>query len=89
MIIRKGGARVKRRDEPGFGVMETQGVPNAHHVLNEGDAPCSYLIVGTRLAHDVCHYPDVGRTLHTEGETWRVVDARGETIRGGRVEPEW
>ena len=154
MIIRKGQARTKRRDEPNVGVMETAsfsdsagiqqygaylqtlqpgarsstrhwheredeflyvvsgkvtvveddgphvlepgdaacwpaGVPNAHHVMNQSTDPCSYLIVGTRLTHDVCHYPDVGKTLHTEGETWRVVDAAGTVLKSGPVEPEW
>ena len=61
------------------------GAPNAHHVLNRSDAPCAYLIVGTRPTHDVCHYPDSGRTLHTEGDAWRMVDADGQVIRSGRM----
>ena len=154
MIVRKGQARTKRRDEPNVGIMETAsfsdsagiqqygaylqtlqpgarsstrhwheredeflyvvsgkvtvveddgphvlepgdaacwpaGVPNAHHVMNQSTDPCSYLIVGTRLTHDVCHYPDVGKTLHTEGQTWRVVDAAGTVLKSGPVEPEW
>jgi uncharacterized cupin superfamily protein len=62
------------------------GEPNAHHVLNESSGPCSYLIVGTRLTHDVCHYPDVGNTLFTEGAVWRVEDAAGRVLRSGNVE---
>ncbi len=154
MIVRKGQARRKSRDDAKFGVMETEsfsdsagitqygvylqtlqpgaissmrhwheredetlwvvsgevtivendgkhvlhagdaacwpaGVPNAHHVLNESSEPCSYLMVGTRLTHDVCHYPDTGKTLYTEGETWRFEDAEGQVIRSGKVEPEW
>src|SRR5580765_8124314 len=50
------------------------GVANANQVFNKSDAPCSYLIVGTRVTHDVCRYPDLARTLYTEGETWRFVD---------------
>ena len=61
------------------------GVPNAHHVSNQSAAPCSYLIVGTRLNHDVCHYPDLQRTLYTEGETWRLVEADGRVVKSGRV----
>jgi uncharacterized cupin superfamily protein len=154
MIIRKGQARTKARDEAGFGAMETAsfsdtggikqygaylqtlqpgarsstrhwheqedeflfvvqgevtvvendgphvlgpgdaacwpaGEPNAHHVLNESSEPCVYLVVGTRLTHDVCHYPDVGKTLYTEGDDWRVEDAEGQVLRSGKVEPEW
>lgn len=64
------------------------GVPNAHHVVNESEDPCSFLMVGTKLSHDVCHYPDAGTTLHTEGETWRLVDATGTVLKSGRVEPD-
>lgn len=154
MIVRKGQARSKTRDEPGFGAMKTEsfsdtcgitqygaylqtlqpgatsstrhwheredeflyvvaghvtvvendgrhvlepgdaacwpaGEPNAHQVVNESALPCSYIVVGTRLTHDVCHYPDVGKTLHTEGDVWRVEDSQGQVLRSGRVEPEW
>ena len=154
MIVRRGQARTKARDEPGFGAMETAsfsdsagitqygaylqtlqpgarsstrhwheqedefiyvvsgrvtvvendgphllesgdaacwpaGVPNAHHVLNESSEPCSYLIVGTRVTHDICHYPDVGKTLYNEGEAWRLEDASGQVLKSGRIEPEW
>ena len=74
--------------EPGDAACWPAGVPNAHHVLNESAEPCSYLIVGTRVTHDVCHYPDVGKTLYTEGDVWRVEDASGTVLKSGRVEPE-
>lgn len=74
---------------PGDAACWPGGVPNAHHVLNRSAAPCSYLIVGTRVSHDVCHYPDSGRTLFTEGETWRFVEADGTVIKSGQVEPDW
>lgn len=59
------------------------GVPHAHHVSNRSDAPCSYLIVGTRVARDVCHYPDTGRSLHREGNDWRLLEADGEVFKTG------
>ena len=65
------------------------GVPNAHHVSNQSTEPCSYLIVGTRVTHDICHYPDVGKTLYNEGEAWRLEDASGQVLKSGRIEPEW
>ena len=74
--------------EPGDAACWPAGVPNAHHVLNESTEACSYLIVGTRVTHDVCHYPDVGKTLYTEGNVWRVEDASGAVLKSGRVEPE-
>ncbi len=71
---------------PGDAACWPAGVPNAHHVKNESAEPCSYLIVGTRLSHDVCHYPDVGKTLFTEGATWRLVDAAGQALKSGLVD---
>ena len=75
----------KHRLQPGDAACWPAGVPNAHTVSNESAQPCSYLIVGTRLTHDVCHYPDAGRTLHTEGSTWRMVDSAGVVLKSGRV----
>ena len=59
------------------------GVPDAHHVSNRSDAPCSYLIVGTRVNQDVCHYPETGRTLHTDGKAWRLLEADGQLFKSG------
>ncbi len=75
--------------QPGDVACWPAGVDNAHHVLNRSAAPCSFLIVGTKLSHDICHYPDVGRTLYTEGATWRLVDVAGVILESGKVEPEW
>jgi uncharacterized cupin superfamily protein len=74
---------------PGDAACWPAGEPNAHHVLNESKEPCAYLIVGTRLARDVCHYPDAGKTLYTEGDVWRMEDAAGQVLRSGKFEPEW
>jgi uncharacterized cupin superfamily protein len=70
---------------PGDAACWPAGVANAHHVTNNSDAPCSYLIVGTRVTNDICHYPDTGRTLHTEGQNWRIVDADGATLKSGHI----
>lgn len=75
--------------QPGDVACWPAGVDNAHHVLNRSGEPCSYLIVGTKLGRDVCHYPDAGKTLHTEGQTWRLVDAAGVVVKSGRFEDEW
>jgi uncharacterized cupin superfamily protein len=85
-VVEDDGAHIL---EPGDSACWPAGEENAHHVINQSAQPCSYLIVGTKLNHDVCHYPDVGKTLYTEGETWRVVDATGTVLKSGRVEPEW
>lgn len=85
-VVENDGARTL---EPGDAACWPAGVANAHHVLDRGGVPCSYLIVGTRPSHDVCRYPDVGKTLHTQGQTWRIVeDATGRVLRSGRVGPQ-
>ncbi|HEV7837239.1 MAG TPA: cupin domain-containing protein [Gemmatimonadaceae bacterium] len=82
-VVENDGAHVL---SPGDAACWAAGVPNAHQVTNESAEPCSYLIVGSRASHDVCHYPDVGRTLYTEGATWRLVDASGQLIKSGSVD---
>jgi uncharacterized cupin superfamily protein len=62
------------------------GVPNGHHVINRTAAPCTYLIVGTRMTHDVCHYPDSGRVQYDEGENWRIEDRDGKVVRSGTID---
>lgn len=69
---------------PGDAAAWPAGVPNAHTVVNRSSAPCTYLIAGTRAIDDVCHYPDSGRVLHTEGTHWRIEDAHGVVIKSGR-----
>jgi uncharacterized cupin superfamily protein len=59
------------------------GAPIAHHVSNQSSEPCAYLIVGTRVNQDVCHYPDTGRTLHTDGKAWRLLEADGQLFKSG------
>lgn len=81
-VVEDDGAHVLR---PGDAACWPAGVPNAHTVENRSAAACAYVIVGTRPTHDVCRYPDVGRTLHTEGETWRLVADDGTTIKSGRT----
>jgi uncharacterized cupin superfamily protein len=98
MIVRKGQARNVVSGEasvieddgehvlgPGDAACWPAGVANAHCVVNRGSEPCAYLIVGTRVPNDVCHYPDVGRVLCTEGDTWRLEHTGGTPIKSGLV----
>lgn len=72
---------------PGDAAVWARGTPNGHQVVNRSDAPCSYLIIGTRVPADVVHYPDLGRTCHIDGERWRVVDRDGVVLRRGGPDP--
>ena len=69
---------------PGDSACWPAGEPVAHTVANRSAASCSYLIVGTRVTHDACHYPDSGQTLYTEGEQWRIENADGTVLKTGR-----
>jgi uncharacterized cupin superfamily protein len=70
---------------PGDAACWPAGVPIAHQVVNRSQTPCSYLIVGTRVTHDVCHYPESGRILHTEGEDWRIEARDGQVLAAGKT----
>ncbi|CAN5325906.1 hypothetical protein BH10PSE17_BH10PSE17_01080 [soil metagenome] len=88
LYVLSGQVTVTENAEPqvlsvGDSVCWPAGSPIAHHVSNHSDETCSYLIVGTRVSKDVCHYPDTGRTLHTDGNDWRLLDADGTLFKSG------
>ena len=60
------------------------GVRIAHTVQNQSANLCSYLTVGTRVTHDICHYPGSGEVLYTEGEQWRIENADGKVLKSGQ-----
>ncbi len=51
---------------------------NGHHLVNEGDAPIRFLVVGPKGSLGACHYPDVDlyldgkidRFRHKDGSFW-------------------
>ena len=71
---------------PGDAACWPAGAANAHRVVNRSGAPCTYLIFGTRMAHDVVHYPDTGKVLRDEGGTWQLLRADDSLIKGGKIE---
>ena len=73
---------------PGDAVCWRHGNPNAHHLTNRSAMPCRYLIVGSRAANDICHYPDDG-TRQVNGDTqWSIQDKESKVLRGGDLPPE-
>ncbi|WP_232090526.1 cupin domain-containing protein [Billgrantia diversa] len=50
----------------------TNGV--AHEKYNDGDEPLVCLLVGQRLAQDVCDYPRQGKRLYRNSGEWNLVD---------------
>jgi len=55
---------------PGDVVAWAKDVANGHHLINESDVPCRFLVVGTDNGKD-CHYPDID--LLFEGATDRYL----------------
>lgn len=68
---------------PGDAVCWPHGEPNAHRVQNRSAEPCRYLILGSRVENDICHYPDLGRRLINTPTTWAVINDDGTRLRGG------
>lgn len=73
---------------PGDAVCWPHGLANGHHLTNRGTAPCRYLIIGTRVAGDICHYPDEGHRQINGTTRWQVVDRDGTPLRQGDLPPE-
>ncbi len=73
---------------PGDAVCWRHGDPNAHHLTNRGDAPCRWIIVGSRAAGDICTYSDDGRRQINASATWRIEAADGSLLKGGDLPPE-
>jgi hypothetical protein len=72
---------------PGDAACWPAGTANAHQVVNLSNAPCTYLIFGTRMAYDTVHYPDIGKILYDEDGTWRLHRTDdGSLIREGTIE---
>lgn len=69
--------------QPGDAACWPAGTRTAHTVENRSDAPCTYLICGTRAERDVVHYPELGRRTEIEGTDWKIIGADGSVIDKG------
>ncbi len=69
---------------PGDAVTWKAGEANGHMLHNRSDAPCQYLVVGTRAKGDVVHYPDLGRARRRDADGhWVLTDRNGEVLESG------
>jgi uncharacterized cupin superfamily protein len=73
---------------PGDAICWPHGCPNAHHLINDTDEPCTYMIVGTRVAGDICHYPDSGSRQINGTTRWQVLNADDTVLRAGDLPGE-
>jgi uncharacterized cupin superfamily protein len=60
--------------QPGDCAAFAKGVPNGHHLVNRGEAPCVFVAVG-RVAATDCHYPDVD--MHLDAASMRFTRKDG------------
>lgn len=70
---------------PGDAACWRHGDPNAHHLFNHSPAPCSYLIIGSRAACDICTYPDTGEQQINGTTDWKITREDGSIRRQGQL----
>lgn len=46
----------------------------AHDFFNDGGEPLVFLVVGQRLDHDICDYPNKGKRLFVNDGEWNLVN---------------
>ncbi len=64
------------------------GIANGHRFVNRSLAPARFLVVGTKVAHDICTYTDVDMKVHISAEGNRFTYHDGSDWAGPRDLPE-
>lgn len=59
------------------------GVAVAHTVANRSNAPCSFVVIGSRREADVTHYEEIGQVMHVRDGRWQMTDRAGRLLREG------
>jgi uncharacterized cupin superfamily protein len=88
LVVQSGRATVIDDDGPhdlgpGDAACWPHGVANGHHAANLSDSDVTWLVIGARVADDLCTYPDTGETLHRGPIRWTRRDAAGRVIDDG------
>ena len=63
---------------PGDAATFKAGVANGHHLVNRSNRDAMLLEIGTRSAHERCHYPDVDLEFVSDDNGDRYVHRSGE-----------
>jgi len=61
------------------------GDTNGHHFINRSDSEARFLVVGTRVARDVCTYSDVDLRVEIEGDQDKFTRKDGTPIEGAKT----
>jgi uncharacterized cupin superfamily protein len=66
LVLVEDGAETPMR--PGDAAGFKAGVANGHHLVNRSSREATFLVVGTRVARDRCHYPDIDLVYEAEDD---------------------
>jgi uncharacterized cupin superfamily protein len=66
--------------QPGDFAAFKAGDRNGHHFINQTDKEARFLVIGTKVARDVCTYSDVDLRYQTDGETARFTRKDGTDL---------
>lgn len=72
VLIDDGGRTPMR---PGDCAAFPKGDANGHHLVNEGDAPCIFIAIGSKGSSD-CHYPDADLHYDSRIDAYRHKDGK-------------
>ncbi|MBT0958589.1 cupin domain-containing protein [Alphaproteobacteria bacterium KMM 3653] len=56
------------------------GDANGHHLINRGDTPASFVVIGTRTAAEVAHYSDLDMKVTIGDGTYRFTQGDGSPL---------
>lgn len=77
LVADAGRTRLGPGDCAGF----AKGVPDGHHLVNEGTETAIYLEIGARSRDDVCSYPDIDLVVSNADDIYRHKDGRPYPMR--------
>ena len=66
--------------QPGDAAAWKAGEANGHMLVNRSDAPCSFVVIGTRTPRDTVHYSDLDRITYRENGHTRITRRDGTPI---------
>lgn len=70
---------------PGDAACFRHGEPMGHAMSNRTDLPCRWLMLGSRVEGDVCHYVETGRRQINTATDWHIEAATGARLKGGAL----
>lgn len=76
LVLDDGETTVRPGDCAAFKAGDT----NGHHLINRSDKEARFLVVGTKVTHDVCTYSDVDLRVEIDGDKGRFTRKDGTEL---------